>query len=180
VSHQSPRSFSSRDRVHIRFVESSRVLTRALLFVVGEARFVGRRERWPAVMGLRGVFGRSLASCWFREGCTETCDARGEGMLLGRVEGAVMLREEECARTAGVSTSLWREAQQPWSRVLETVVLCMMSHTLRQAIGVHTMVECYPSTLGYRNMRLLINVESECRTAIAIQQVYKCKRRMVA
>jgi hypothetical protein len=82
-------------------------------FVVLEASVVGRRERWVAAMGLRGVFGRSLASCWFREGCMETCDARGEGMLLGRVDGAVMLREEECARTTGGLSPLWREAQQP-------------------------------------------------------------------
>jgi hypothetical protein len=102
VSHQSSRSFSSRDRVQVRFVESG-----ALLFVVLEASVVGRRERWVAPMGLRGVFGRSLASWWFRDGCMETCDARGEGMLVGRVDGAVMLREEECARTAGGLSPLW-------------------------------------------------------------------------
>jgi hypothetical protein len=35
-------------------------------------------------------------------------------MELGRVEGAVMLRDDECARTAGGLSSLVREAQQPW------------------------------------------------------------------
>ena len=71
-----------------------------------EASVVGRRERWAAGMGLRGVFGRSLASWWFRDGWIDTCEARGEGIEDGRVEGAVMLREEECARTAGVLSSL--------------------------------------------------------------------------
>jgi hypothetical protein len=71
--------------------------------VVVEASVVGRRERWVVGMGLRGVFGRSLA---VRDGWIETCEARGEGMEEGRVEGAVMLREEECARTAGALSSL--------------------------------------------------------------------------
>jgi len=67
-------------------------------------------------MGLRGVLGRLSASGRLAGGCAlpcEACEARGEGIELGRVEGAVMLRDDECARTAGGVSSLVREAQQP-------------------------------------------------------------------
>lgn len=116
VSHQSSRSFCSRDRVHVRFVESVSGLTRPLLFEVGEASVLGSRERWAVGMGLMGVFGRSVASDRLRDAWAfpwEPCDARGEGMELGRGEGAVMLREEECGWTAGALSSLGREAQHP-------------------------------------------------------------------
>jgi hypothetical protein len=45
----------------------------------------------------------------------EICDARGEVTELCCVEGAVMLfrDDDECARTALVASSLWRDAQQP-------------------------------------------------------------------
>jgi hypothetical protein len=117
VSHQSRRSLSSRDRVQVRFVESVRGLTRLLGLVVTEASVLGRRERCAEGMGFRGVFGRSLACGRLWGGSAvapcEACDARGEGMELGRVEGAVILRDDECARTAGGLLSLVREAQQP-------------------------------------------------------------------
>jgi hypothetical protein len=62
VSHQSWRSFSSRDDVHIKFVESVRGLTRPLVLAVTEASVLGKRERWVEGMGFRGVFGRLSAS----------------------------------------------------------------------------------------------------------------------
>lgn len=45
----------------------------------------------------------------------EACEARGEGIEEGRVEGAVMLREDECACTpvVGELSSRGREAQHP-------------------------------------------------------------------
>ena len=81
-----------------------------------EARVFGRRERWAVGMGLRGVLGRlsmtrsaaTAASVW------EACDARGEGIEFRRVDGAVMLRDEECAPMTGVvSSPLGVEKQQP-------------------------------------------------------------------
>ena len=116
VSHQSSRSFSSRDRVHVKFVESVKGFTRPLILAPGEASVLGSRERRVAGKGLSGVFGRSLASSRLCDGCKfpwEACDARGEGMELGRGDGAVMLRDEEFAGTAGVLSPLVREAQQP-------------------------------------------------------------------
>lgn len=72
-------------------------------------------------MGLRGVLGRLVASGRLGGGCALTCEAceAREGGELGRVEGAVMLRDDECARTAGGLSSLVREAQQPYWHVLE-------------------------------------------------------------
>jgi hypothetical protein len=87
-------------------------LTRLLVLVVIEASVFGRRERWAEGMGFSGVFGRLSARGGWTFPC-EAWEARGEGMELGRVEGAVMLRDEECAWTAGGLSSLVREAQQP-------------------------------------------------------------------
>ena len=72
-------------------------------------------------MGFKGVLGRSMASERFRDDdeggawcACETWDARGDVMELGWVDGAVMLRDDdECARTASVPSSLWRDTQQP-------------------------------------------------------------------
>jgi hypothetical protein len=69
-------------------------------------------------MGLSGVFGRSTASWRLLDGWRLPCDARGEGIEPGRVDGAVMLREDECARMASAGSSpSGREAQHPWKRV---------------------------------------------------------------
>lgn len=116
VSHQSFLSLRSRARVQVREVGSVSGLMRLLLLGVA-ARVLGRRERCEGWMGFKGSLGRSMGlrargAAWC---CAcEAWDARGEVTELCWVEGAVMLRDdEECARTASVSESRWREAQQP-------------------------------------------------------------------
>lgn len=90
---------------------------RLLVLLADEASVVGSRERWAGGMGLSAVFGRSMTSERLRDGGAfgcETCDARGDVVGARRVDGAVMLRDDdECARTAGVPSSVGREAQQP-------------------------------------------------------------------
>lgn len=81
----------------MRLVELVKGLTR-LLWVVGEARVLGNRERWSGSIDLRGVFGSSLASTRLRDPCAllwEAWEARGEGIEFGRVDGAMMLRDDE-------------------------------------------------------------------------------------
>ena len=113
--------------IYLREVGSVSGLTR-LLLLLGDAAVLmvasvfGRRERWAGWIGFKGVLGRSMASGRLRDDdkggawlVCETCDARGEVIELGCVEGAVMLRDDECARTAPTPSSslLGRDAQQP-------------------------------------------------------------------
>jgi hypothetical protein len=63
------RSFSRRDRVHVRLVKSDRVFARPRLVVTDEASAFGNFERWNIGIALSGVFGRSTASWRLTEGC---------------------------------------------------------------------------------------------------------------
>lgn len=67
-------------------------------------------------MAVSGVFGRSTGSWRPTAGVKLPCDARGEWGEPGRVDGAVMLRDDECARMASAASEpAGREAQQPWT-----------------------------------------------------------------